>query len=202
MWRADPGPCVAPVLAWGESPDDIEYERMLKAMPKKVLLCRELIMKDSQLEKVCKRLGKIDFSLVVWKLSEYSRSSGFGDAAASFVKVYYETKAEKKVLNVFSAAGCALEESEVIPVDPKSSCSYEQDIMYFPNSVYYKDGVMEGDQTDKKFSVLPEEGKPTVINITASLGPPGTSFLRSAVGWEEGPPLTPEEIRMRQPMIA
>eukprot|EP00971_Amphidinium_carterae_P259191 5143637-Amphidinium_carterae.1 len=92
MWRADPGPCVAPAVPWGDHPDDIEYERMLKAMPKKILLCRELIMKDSQLEKVCKRLGKIDFSVVVWKLSEYSQSSGFGEAAASYVKVLNRKK--------------------------------------------------------------------------------------------------------------
>mmetsp|Transcript_8607 Transcript_8607/g.15443 ORF Transcript_8607/g.15443 Transcript_8607/m.15443 type:complete len:194 (+) Transcript_8607:67-648(+) len=188
MWRADPGPCVAPAVPWGDHPDDIEYERMLKAMPKKILLCRELIMKDSQLEKVSKRLGKIDFSIVVWKLSEYSQSSGFGEAAASYVKVYYELKLEKKVLNLFQTAGCTLDAVEATPVDPKSSSAYEQDIMYFPNSVFYRDGVMEGDQTDKKFSVLPEEGKPTVLNITAALGPPGPSFLRSAVGWEEGPP--------------
>ena len=156
-------------------------------------------MKDTQLEKVRKRLGKTDFSLVVWQLSEYSRSSGFGAEKASLVRVYYESKVEKKVMGVFQNAGCELESVEATPVEPKSNIAFEQDIMYYPQSIYYTDGVMEGDQTDKLFSLVPEEGKPAVINITASLGPPGPKYLRSAVGWEEGPPLSADEIRQRLP---
>mmetsp|Transcript_66109 Transcript_66109/g.149209 ORF Transcript_66109/g.149209 Transcript_66109/m.149209 type:complete len:96 (+) Transcript_66109:68-355(+) len=52
MWRPDAGPCVAQVAEWGKHPDDVEYMRMLKAMPKKILKRRETVCKDKDLEVV------------------------------------------------------------------------------------------------------------------------------------------------------
>merc|ERR1711972_1271550 len=88
MWRADAGYCVATTAEWGEHPDDVEYMRMLKAMPKKVLKKREMTVKDKDLAKACAKQGKVHFSICVWHLSEFSKSSGMGDEAASLAAVF------------------------------------------------------------------------------------------------------------------
>lgn len=89
MWRPDPGPCVAEVAEWGEHPDDVEYLRQLKALPKKILKRRETVVRDVDLQKVCQKQGKIHFSVTCWNLSEYSRSGGLEDEAASLIHVFY-----------------------------------------------------------------------------------------------------------------
>merc|ERR1712048_897974 len=98
MWRPDAGYCVATTAEWGEHPDDVEYMRMLKAMPKKVLKKREMTVKDQDLAKACAKQGKVHFSICCWHLSEFSKSSGVGEAASSLVAVFYESKDERKVL--------------------------------------------------------------------------------------------------------
>mmetsp|Transcript_53859 Transcript_53859/g.169435 ORF Transcript_53859/g.169435 Transcript_53859/m.169435 type:complete len:162 (+) Transcript_53859:63-548(+) len=139
MWRPDAGPCVAQVAEWGSHPDDVEYMRMLKAMTKKILKRREIVCKDKDLEKASQKQGKVHFSLCVWNLSEYSKSSGLGDDAASMVHVFYESKDERKVLNAFASAGIDLESAEAVPVDPNSSLSHEQNIMYTKENLYLQD---------------------------------------------------------------
>mmetsp|Transcript_20938 Transcript_20938/g.60445 ORF Transcript_20938/g.60445 Transcript_20938/m.60445 type:complete len:161 (-) Transcript_20938:109-591(-) len=139
MWRPDPGPCVAQVAEWGEHPDDVEYMRQLKAMPKRIMKRRELIVKNVDLEKVSKKQGKVNFSIACWALSEYSKSSGLGDEAASILHVFYESKDERKVLNAFSAAGVELEAAEAVPVEPDSSLPHEQEIMYSREALFIQD---------------------------------------------------------------
>merc|ERR1712113_651028 len=101
--------------------------------------------------------GKVHFSVCCWHLSEYSKSSGLGDAAASLIHVFYESKDERKVLNVFSSAGIDLESVEAEPVDPDSSLPHEQHIMYTKECL----------------------------------------FLQDQSCWEEGPPLSNEELTSR-----
>eukprot|EP00438_Fugacium_kawagutii_P031264 Skav218636 [mRNA] locus=scaffold365:296020:297409:- [translate_table: standard] len=82
MWRPDAGPCVAQVADWGEHPDDVEYMRQLKALPKKVLKRREVIAKDRGLlgsPGTCAVRPEIHFSVACWNLSEYSRNGGVQD---------------------------------------------------------------------------------------------------------------------------
>merc|ERR1711862_807112 len=81
----------------------------------------------------------VSFSVACWALSEYSKSSGLGDDAASIVQVFYESKDERKVLNTFAAAGVDLEQVEASPVDPASSLQHEQEIMYSQESLFIKD---------------------------------------------------------------
>merc|ERR1711957_542900 len=157
MWRPDAGPCVAQVAEWGQHADDVEYMRMLKEMPKKVLKRRETVCKDSDLKKATQKQGKVHFSICVWNLSEYSKSGGLGAEAASMIHFYYESKDERKVLNAFSSAGIDLESTEAVPVDPDSSLSYEQQIMY------------------------------TKENL----------FLQDEYSWEEGAPLSADELKSR-----
>mmetsp|Transcript_93614 Transcript_93614/g.166564 ORF Transcript_93614/g.166564 Transcript_93614/m.166564 type:complete len:166 (-) Transcript_93614:134-631(-) len=157
MWRPDPGPCVAEVAEWGEHADDVEYMRQLKALPKKILKRREVVVQDQDLAKACQKQGKLHFSVAVWNLSEYSRSGGLGDAAASLVHVFYEGKDERKVLNAFSSAGIDLEAAEAVPVDPSSAKKHEQQIMYAKECLYIQDDS----------------------------------------AWEEGQPLSPEEVKQR-----
>eukprot|EP00928_Gymnodinium_smaydae_P031486 TRINITY_DN23092_c0_g2_i1.p1 TRINITY_DN23092_c0_g2~~TRINITY_DN23092_c0_g2_i1.p1 ORF type:complete len:162 (-),score=43.41 TRINITY_DN23092_c0_g2_i1:214-699(-) len=140
MWRPDPGPCVAEVKEWGEHEDDIEYEKILRSLPKKILKRRELIVKNAKLAKVKDKQGpKTPFSLCVWRLSEFSRSSGPGEEAASMIAVYYESKDERKVMSAFSQAGIDLQAAEAAPVDPKSPLQHEQDMMYMPQCLYLED---------------------------------------------------------------
>mmetsp|Transcript_44117 Transcript_44117/g.89033 ORF Transcript_44117/g.89033 Transcript_44117/m.89033 type:complete len:162 (-) Transcript_44117:148-633(-) len=139
MWRPDAGPCVAQVAEWGSHPDDVEYMRLMKAMPKKVLKRREIVCKDGALEKATQKQGKVHFSVCVWNLSEYSKSSGLGEEASSMVHVFYESKDERKVLNAFSSAGIDLESAEAVPVDPSSSLGHEQQIMYAQENLYLQD---------------------------------------------------------------
>merc|ERR1712107_805172 len=75
----------------------------------------------------------------VWNLSEYSKSSGLGDEAASMVHIFYESKDERKVLNAFSSAGIDLESAEAVPVDPTSSVEHEQHIMCAKGNLYLQD---------------------------------------------------------------
>merc|ERR1712079_101146 len=120
-------------------PHDLEYMKMLKAMPKKVLKRREIVCKDKDLEKASQKQGKVHFSLCVWNLSEYSKSSGLGDEAASMIHVFYESKDERKVLNAFASAGIDLESSEAVPVEPDSSVPHEQNIMYTKENLHLQD---------------------------------------------------------------
>mmetsp|Transcript_87382 Transcript_87382/g.245313 ORF Transcript_87382/g.245313 Transcript_87382/m.245313 type:complete len:161 (-) Transcript_87382:164-646(-) len=139
MWRAGAGPCVAEVAEWGEHPDDLEYERILKSIPKKIMKRREVIVKNNALEKVKEKQGKIKFSVCVWTLSEFSRSSGPGDEAASMIQVFYESKHERQVFTAFRACGIDLESAEMVPVDPKSPLQHEQDIMFMPQCLFIRD---------------------------------------------------------------
>ncbi|CAE7509990.1 unnamed protein product [Symbiodinium pilosum] len=139
MWRPDPGPCVAQVADWGEHPDDVEYIRQLKAVPKKILKRREIVAKDLDIKRVCQKQGKVHFSVACWNLSEYSRSGGLDAQASSLIHVFYEGKDERKVLNVFSSAGIELESAEAVPVDPNSSKRHEQQIMYAKECLYIQD---------------------------------------------------------------
>uniref|UniRef100_A0A7S2KT06 Uncharacterized protein n=1 Tax=Zooxanthella nutricula TaxID=1333877 RepID=A0A7S2KT06_9DINO len=141
MWRPDAGPCVAQVADWGELPEDAEYIRQLKAMPKRIMKRRELVIKNLMLEKVTRKQGKVNFSLAVWGLSEYSKSSGLGDEAASIVHVFYESRDERKVLNAFSSAGVDLEAVEAVPVEPDSPMPHEQEIMYSKESLLIQDDL-------------------------------------------------------------
>merc|ERR1711879_1063274 len=136
MWRPDPGPCVPQVAEWGQHPDDVEYMRMSKEMPKKVLKRREIICKDVDLQKATRKQGKVHYSICVWNLSEYSRSGGLGDDASSLIHVFYESKDERKVLNAFTSAGIALEAAEAVPLDPNSSLAHGQQIMYTKECLY------------------------------------------------------------------
>merc|ERR1740123_379218 len=133
---------------------------MLKAMPKKILKRREVVCKDSALEKATQKQGKVNFSIACWPLSEYSRSSGLGDDAASLVHVFYESKDERKVLNAFSAAGVELEAMEAVPVDPNSSYPHEQEIMYSKECVLIQDNYvheegppMSAEELKKRFKM-------------------------------------------------
>mmetsp|Transcript_27088 Transcript_27088/g.40969 ORF Transcript_27088/g.40969 Transcript_27088/m.40969 type:complete len:161 (-) Transcript_27088:134-616(-) len=157
MWRPDPGPCVARVEDWGDHPDDVEYMQTLKAMPKRIMKRRELVIKNTDLEKAVKKQGRVNFSVACWELSEYSKSSGLGSDAASIIHVFYESKDERKVLNAFSGAGVDLEKAEAVPVDPSSSNRHEQEIMYSQECLFIKDDCL----------------------------------------YEEGPPLSPEELKRR-----
>merc|ERR1719499_1710624 len=112
---------------------------MLKAMPKRTLKRREITVKDKDLEKVTAKQGKVHFSIACWNLSEYSKSSGLGDEAASMIHVFYESKDERKVLNAFASAGIDLESAEAVPVDPDSSVPHEQNIMYTKENLYLQD---------------------------------------------------------------
>merc|ERR1719356_282396 len=113
--------------------------RQLKAMPKRIMKRRELIVKNTELDKASQKQGKVHFSLCVWNLSEYSKSGGLGDEAASMIHVFYESKDERKVLNAFASAGIDLESAEAVPVDPDSSIPHEQNIMYRKENLYLQD---------------------------------------------------------------
>mmetsp|Transcript_10910 Transcript_10910/g.14602 ORF Transcript_10910/g.14602 Transcript_10910/m.14602 type:complete len:131 (+) Transcript_10910:1-393(+) len=108
-------------------------------MPKKILKRREIVCKDAALEKATQKQGKVHFSVCVWNLSEYSKSGGLGEEAASMAHVFYESKDERKVLNAFSSAGVDLESAEAVPVDPNSSLPHEQNIMYTKENLYLQD---------------------------------------------------------------
>merc|ERR1712151_973688 len=101
-----------------------------------ILKRREIIVKDTNLSKVKTKQGKIKFSVTCWSLSEYSRSSGPGEEAASMIHVFYETKEERKVLSAFSSCGIDLESAEAVPVDPKSPLQHEQAVMYLPQCLF------------------------------------------------------------------
>merc|ERR1711879_909384 len=83
--------------------------------------------------------GKVHFSVCVWKLSEFSKSSGVGADASSLAAIYYEGQDERKVLNCFSSAGIDLEAVEAVPVDTASDKEYEQKIMYHKECLYLED---------------------------------------------------------------
>merc|ERR1719264_1778623 len=108
-------------------------------MPKRIMKRREIILKNAELDKACRKQGKVNFSVAAWPLSEYSRSGGLGEDAASLIHVFYESKDERKVLNAFSAAGIDLESAEAVPVDPDSSVPHEQNIMYTKENLYLQD---------------------------------------------------------------
>jgi len=148
MWRPDPGLMIAPVADWGDHPDDLEWEEQQRSLPRKIMKKREVIVKDTQLKKLQQRQGRTKFSLTRARLSEYSKSSGLGEDAASIIQVYYEVSEERKVLAAFSATGIDLEAEEAVPVDPKSPLKHEQDIML-------AEGVVTFEDTD-----LYEEGPP------------------------------------------
>merc|ERR1711862_214065 len=100
---------------------------------------REITCKDKDLEKASQKQGKVHFSICVWNLSEYSKSSGPGDDASSLIHVFYESKDERKVLNVFTSAGIDLESAEAVPVDPDSALAHEQQIMYAKECLFLQD---------------------------------------------------------------
>merc|ERR1712166_1142183 len=139
MWRPDPGPCVVEPREFGELADDMEYMKLLKGMPKRILKRREMTAKDSDMKKVKAKQEKIPFSVVSWSLCMYSRNSGVGEEKASIVHVFYESKDERKVLNAFSASGLDLQSAEAVPVDPTSSLPHEQRIMYTTEALYLED---------------------------------------------------------------
>mmetsp|Transcript_61105 Transcript_61105/g.132441 ORF Transcript_61105/g.132441 Transcript_61105/m.132441 type:complete len:169 (+) Transcript_61105:92-598(+) len=139
MWRPDPGVCVPAIAEFGEHPKDLEHIKMIKSMPRKILRRREIIVKDTDLKKIEGKQGKVPFHVVCWHLSQYSRSSGPGDEAASFIHVLYESKHERKVLNAFALSGVDLESAEMSAVDPYSSVQHEQDIMYSPVCMFVRD---------------------------------------------------------------
>mmetsp|Transcript_15142 Transcript_15142/g.27998 ORF Transcript_15142/g.27998 Transcript_15142/m.27998 type:complete len:162 (+) Transcript_15142:111-596(+) len=139
MWRPDPGACVAEPREFGSLPDDLEYMKLLKGMPKRILKKREIIAKDSDLKKAKTKQEKINFSAVTFSLSMYSRSSGMGDEKASIIQVFYESKDERKVLNAFSSSGIDLESAEAMPVDPASSNAHEQKMMYMTEAMWTED---------------------------------------------------------------
>jgi len=139
MWRPDAGPCVPEVAEWGTHPDDIEYERTLRSIPKKILKRREVIVKNSIVEKLKGKQGPTKFSAACWPLSEYSKSSGPGEDAASMLHVFYENREERKVMQAFSSCGVDLASAEAVPVDPKSPLQHEQDFMYMPQCMFLTD---------------------------------------------------------------
>eukprot|EP00929_Paragymnodinium_shiwhaense_P015193 TRINITY_DN123249_c0_g1_i1.p2 TRINITY_DN123249_c0_g1~~TRINITY_DN123249_c0_g1_i1.p2 ORF type:complete len:161 (-),score=52.40 TRINITY_DN123249_c0_g1_i1:71-553(-) len=144
MWRPDAGPCVAEVAEWGTHPDDVEYERKLRSIPKKILKRRQITVKNILLEKVKAKQGPTKFSVACWPLSQYSKSSGSGEDAASIIQVFYENKDERKVMQCFSSCGIDLATAEAEPVDPKSPLQHEQEIMYMPQCLFLTDtGVHE-----------------------------------------------------------
>merc|ERR1712037_407473 len=136
MWRPDPGNCVAEVVEFGEHPDDVEYIRMLKQMPKNILKRREITCKDIDLKKVQAKQDKVNFSVARWPLTIYSKSSGPGDEKASIIHAFYESKDERKVLNAFSSSGIDLESAEAVPVEPNSSLHHEQKAMYSEKNIW------------------------------------------------------------------
>merc|ERR1719356_1334282 len=113
--------------------------RSLRACQKKILKRREITVKDANLCKVKAKQGKVRFSMCCWGLSEYSRSSGPSEEAASIIQVFYESKEERKVLTTFSSCGIDLESAEAVPVDPKSPLQHEQDMMYMPQCLFLTD---------------------------------------------------------------
>merc|ERR1711862_660696 len=151
MWRPDAGPCVVEPREFGELPDDVEYMKLLKGMPKRILKMREITAKDVDLKKVKAKQEKINFSVVTWPLTIYSRSSGVGDEKASLIHVYYESKDERKVLSAFGSSGIALEDAEAAPVDPASSLPHEQRIMYVTESLWLED-TYDYEERDKALS--------------------------------------------------
>lgn len=72
----------------------------MQAMSKRIMKRRELIVKNLDLERVTKKQGKVNFSIACWALSEYSKSSGLGDEAASIVHIFYESK-DPRPIHVF-----------------------------------------------------------------------------------------------------
>mmetsp|Transcript_54497 Transcript_54497/g.100325 ORF Transcript_54497/g.100325 Transcript_54497/m.100325 type:complete len:161 (+) Transcript_54497:90-572(+) len=152
MWRPDPGACVAEPREFGSLPDDLEYMKLLKGMPKRILKKREIIAKDSDLKKAKTKQEKISFSVIQFSLSMYSRSSGLGDEKSSIVQVFYESKDERKVLNAFSSSGIDLESAEAMPVDPASSVQVEQMLMYKSESLWLDDPY-EYEEREKPLSM-------------------------------------------------
>jgi len=112
---------------------------MLTAIPKRVLIRREVTIKDRDCERVATKQGKVHFSVARWRLTEFSESSGPDTESASILHVFYESKDERKVMNCFSAAGIDLGAVEAVPVDPNSSHAHEQRIMYMKESLFLED---------------------------------------------------------------
>merc|ERR1719162_1731626 len=125
--------------------------KLLKGMPKRILKKREIIAKDSDLKKAKTKQEKINFSVVTFSLSMYSRSSGVGDEKASIVQVFYESKEERKVLNAFSSSGIDLESAEAEVVDPKSSYEHEQRFMYETEDLFLQDEYVYEEGPPKGF---------------------------------------------------
>eukprot|EP00811_Abedinium_folium_P007559 NODE_16978_length_967_cov_10.564286.p2 GENE.NODE_16978_length_967_cov_10.564286~~NODE_16978_length_967_cov_10.564286.p2 ORF type:complete len:161 (+),score=60.24 NODE_16978_length_967_cov_10.564286:94-576(+) len=142
MWSPNPGPCVAAVAEWGQNVDDLEYEKALLSMPKKVLKRREMVVKNTDCKKILQKMERVRFSVACWPLSEFSAESGRGDDQASLIHVYYERNAERKVLNAFSSCGIDLESAEAVSVDPESSIRHEQDIMFHQEGLFLTDNHM------------------------------------------------------------
>eukprot|EP00747_Dinoflagellata_sp_TGD_P211440 gnl/TRDRNA2_/TRDRNA2_84683_c0_seq1.p1 gnl/TRDRNA2_/TRDRNA2_84683_c0~~gnl/TRDRNA2_/TRDRNA2_84683_c0_seq1.p1 ORF type:complete len:151 (+),score=50.95 gnl/TRDRNA2_/TRDRNA2_84683_c0_seq1:75-527(+) len=138
MWRPDPGPCVPEP----SKEPDLDWEKQIKSLPKKILKRREITCKTKDLRKAVEKNEKVNFSVVAWHLTEFSKSSGYGDEAGSVVHVFYEAKDERKVLNVFSSSGIDLEAAEAVPVDPKSPYQHEQECMYHKEPLFLEDPYM------------------------------------------------------------
>merc|ERR1719409_2381330 len=87
--------------------------------------------------------------MIVLPLAEDSLHSGIGERRAYLLYVYYDPKAEAKVLRaVQTACGFDLSEKEAEIVDPESDWDLEQDIMLRPGNVCHYSTMM--------YEVIPE----------------------------------------------
>ncbi|CAE8614037.1 unnamed protein product [Polarella glacialis] len=193
MWRPDPGPCVAQVAEWGEHADDVEYMRQLKALSKKILKRREVTVKDADLAKACQKQGKVHFSVACWNLSEYSRvteqelerlkqiQSGpelIGDAS-SLAHVFYEGKEGKDVNKVRRAGDVIFVSWRFAVLNAFSSAGIDLE-------------QSEAVPVDPNSSKRHEQ---QIMYAKECL------FIQDDAAWEQGPPLSPEEITQRLKVV-
>jgi len=115
-----------------------DYEEELANMPKKTLKKRPCHIRSPELEKLKGIMEKLSISILVVPLADDSPLSGEGDLKGYLLWVYFDPKAEQKVLRaVQSACGFDLGAKEGEPVDPDSEYEEEQYIMYHPGNVIY-----------------------------------------------------------------
>lgn len=112
--------------------EEEEFLEELKNAPRRTLVkCGWMHFKKPCMEKITdiETMRKKKYSLALFHLVEDSPGSGDGDEQGFMATVYFEPKDEKPVLQFLEKEGAYVEGGTKEPVDPDSTCDYEQDLM-------------------------------------------------------------------------
>jgi len=117
--------------------EEAEWDEHIKNMPKRTLKKRACHIRKYHLDKLIDIMDKVNISLLAMPLTEDSWGSGEGEDQGFFAWVYYDPKAEAKVLRgVQAGAGFDLSAKEAEPLDPDTDAYEEQRIMYHQGNLF------------------------------------------------------------------